>query len=132
MTDEASLPADNHTNLETSVTGLFESRLVAGNCLKVHILGMHERYCIHPQNATKISSAALPASPQDTYAEELICQLRSIGKLAVSRKEAQQLIPYSGRTFRRFEQRNLLPRLKGTRRVVYAASDLINLIREMR
>ena len=80
----------------------------------------------------KSSSAALPASPQDAYAEELICQLRSIGKLAVSRKEVQQLLPYSGRTFRRFEQRNLLPRLKGTRRVVYAASDLINLIREMR
>ena len=28
VTDEASLPAGNHTNLETSVTGLFDSRLL--------------------------------------------------------------------------------------------------------
>ena len=80
----------------------------------------------------KSSLATLLALPQQAYTDELISQLRSIGKLAVSRKEAQQLLPYSGRTFRRFEQRNLLPRLKGTRRVVYAVSDLINLIREMR
>ena len=80
----------------------------------------------------KTSPGILPASPQQAHTDELICQLRSIGKLAVSRKEAQDLLPYSGRTFRRFEQRNLLPRLKGTRRVVYAVSDLINLIREMR
>ena len=80
----------------------------------------------------KSQPGLLPASPQDAHTEELICQLRSIGKLAVSRKEAQQLLPYSGRTFRRIEQRNLLPRLKGTRRVGYAVSDLINLIREMR
>lgn len=80
----------------------------------------------------KPSSTILLATPEQKHTEELICQLKSIGKLAVSRKEAQSLLPYSGRTFRRFEQRNLLPRLKGTRRAVYAVSDLINLIREMR
>ena len=80
----------------------------------------------------KSQPPVLPVPPEHAYTDELICQLKSIGKLAVSRREAQGLLPYSGRTFRRFEQRNLLPRLKGARRVVYAVSDLINLIREMR
>ncbi len=75
-------------------------------------------------------------SPQTNHQTDpndpLIQALRGIGKLAVSRKEAEKLLPYSGRTFRRFEQRNLLPRLKGTRRVVYAVSDLVKLVEEMR
>lgn len=62
----------------------------------------------------------------------LVQALMSIGKLAVSRREAQNLLPYSARTFRRFEQRNLLHRLKATRRVVYAVSDLIKLVQEVR
>ncbi len=64
--------------------------------------------------------------------DPVIQALLSIGKLAVSRKEAQALLPYSARTFRRFEQRNMLVRLKGTRSVVYAVSDLIKLVQEMR
>lgn len=85
--------------------------------------------CRKPQ---KSQPAILPLSPEEAHTQELICQFKSIGKLAVSRREAQSLLPYSGGTFRRFEQRNLLPRLKGTRCVVYAICDLINLIREMR
>ena len=37
--------------------------------------------------------ASLRLSPEQAYTEELICQLKSIGKLAVSRKEAQGLLP---------------------------------------
>jgi hypothetical protein len=76
--------------------------------------------------------AVFSESPQQSHTDELICQLKSIGKLAVSLKEAQGLLPYSARTFRRFELRGMLNRMKGTSRVVYAVSDLIKLVREMR